>query len=518
MRSSLPFFLFPLAGILQTFSLAPYNFWILGPISVLLIVIAADALNTKKATISAKRSLLFGWLFGLGLFGSGASWVYVSIHVYGYASPFLATTLTLVFVAGLALFHSLQFYLYFRLRTASALFNTFLFTAIWIASDLFRSHFLTGFPWLFLGYSHVQGPLSGWVPVIGVYGITAVIVWSGCTLGLLPSMIGRKHFATGQILTLGSALGLWLIAIPLNTMHWTQASSEALKVSLMQLNIPQELKWQPAQRRKTLAMLETMSNEHWDSDILIWPETAIPMLYDQVLPYLDRMSALARAQDTAIISGIPYRHFDEEQNPVLHNSVVSFGLGEGINHKQRLVPFGEYVPLQEILRGLIAFFDLPMSDFRKGSPNQELLKARDFRVAPFICYEVVYPEFVRQRAVDSDLMLTISNDAWFGTSIGPLQHLQMAQMRAAENGRYMLRGTNNGVTAIIDQHGKIVAKTEQFIETVLEGEIRTVSGRTPYSYLGNIPIYLLILVSLILRFSMGSIKTRDPKASEPVAS
>lgn len=481
------------AGSLQTLSLAPYGIWPLAILSVVLILWATKALNILIET-SPKQGAFYGWLFGLGLFGSGASWVYVSIHVYGYASPALAGFLTVLFVGLLALFPALSFYLYFRWRQSCALRNVLFFTAIWVLGDAFRTVFLTGFPWLFVGYSHVHSLLAGLTPVIGVYGLTLVTVLTGATAYHLCTQAPKN-----QKMLLGSVvMAAWLSGITLEKIDWTTPVKDGTrKVALAQLNIPQELKWLPSQRRKTLHLLEQLTNDHWQNDIIVWPETAVPILYDRALPYLERMGRIAREKDISIISGIPYRQFNDDGSQTVHNSILSIGKGDGIYHKQKLVPFGEYVPLQDLLRGLIAFFDLPMSDFRRGPEDQDLLAANKDSISPFICYEVVYPDFVNSRATDADILLTISNDSWFGASIGPLQHLQMAQMRAAEQGRYMIRGTNNGVSAIIDHKGYITAESEQFVQTVLSSEVKIMEGRTPFSYLGSYPIFALCALTLI---------------------
>jgi apolipoprotein N-acyltransferase len=225
------------------------------------------------------------------------------------------------------------------------------------------------------------------------------------------------------------------------------------------------------------------------------------LLYDQALPFIERVSEEAKTHNSNIISGLPFRQIDTENNNIiLHNSIVSFGQGEGLYHKQKLVPFGEYVPFQDILRGLIDFFDLPMSDFRTGSADQLPLSSFEYHVAPFICYEVVYPDFVRQNIKDSEFMLTISNDSWFGASIGPLQHLEMAQMRAAENRRYMIRGTNNGISAVIDEHGQITDQTEQFVKATLYSKIKLFQGETPFMNYGTWPVGLLSALSILFCF------------------
>jgi apolipoprotein N-acyltransferase len=507
------------AGAIQTLTLAPFNYWILGPASIALILWSTRALHVNQVTTNIQNDnaqndnaqskhhpktngFLYGWVFGLGLFGSGASWVYVSINTYGHAPPALAAGLTLFFVAGLALFTALNFWLYFKLKTDNILKNGLLFLCVWVLGDGFRTIFLTGFPWLFLGYGHLNSPLAGWIPILGIYGITALSVASGITIALLiaPVPNGLKIKSAIAILL------FWLSGPLLNHIQWASENKPALKVALIQTNIPQEEKWKPSQRWKTLRLLEKMSQKQWHNDIIIWPETAVPKLYDLAKPFIDKMSLQAEEHKSNIISGIPFRSIDQDSGTqTLHNSIVSFGKGDGIYHKQKLVPFGEYVPLQDILRGLIAFFNLPMSDFRTGAPDQALLDSFGYVASPFICYEVVYPDFVASRAKDADYLLTISNDSWFGESIGPLQHLEMAQMRAAENARYMVRGTNNGISAMINEKGLIIDQTEQFVRTTLESELRSFSGRTPFSYLGSYPLFILCGFTLIWFFAISRI-------------
>ena len=472
------------SGALQTLTLAPFGAWWLAPFSILLLLWSSKALHAD----TPGRPILYGWLFGVGLFGSGASWVYVSINTYGHAPPPLAASLTLVFVMGLALFHAFQFWLFYKIRTPSIRTNALIFLALWILSDAFRTDFLTGFPWLFLGYGTLDSPLAGWIPIVGVYGLTAILVASGLVMTVLINDTSSLASRSAAVIL----IALWIAGPALNKVEWTRDTGDELKVAMLQINIPQELKWLPSQRRKTLRLLENMTIEHWDHDVIVWPETAVPMLFDQARPLLQRIERQATKEDVNIITGIPYRDYDEgSRKNTLHNSIYSFGKGEGINHKQKLVPFGEYVPMENQLRGLIAFFDLPMSDFNKGPAKQELLRSKSHHVAPFICYEVVYPDFVAQRSENADYLLTISNDSWFGTSIGPLQHLEMAQFRAAENGRYMVRATNNGVSAMIDHKGQITAQSEQFVQTSLSADLKIFAGRTPYSIVKSAPLFIL---------------------------
>jgi apolipoprotein N-acyltransferase len=268
----------------------------------------------------------------------------------------------------------------------------------------------------------------------------------------------------------------------------------------MQGNVEQNLKWDPAQLNAQLALYRDMSLSAQPTDLIVWPETAVPVLKEHAAGYLSVMDRFARERQAALITGVPIRQANERGEPRYYNAVSVVGDGSGDYLKQKLVPFGEYVPLQEVLRGLIAFFNLPMSDFARGSSTQPLLQAKGHKIATYICYEVVYPEFAAGLAAQSELLLTVSNDAWFGSSIGPLQHLQMAQMRALEAGRWMIRATNNGMTVLIDPYGRITTQLPQFERGVLYGEVQPMQQLTPYLRWRTWP--LIILCGLLFAWAL----------------
>jgi apolipoprotein N-acyltransferase len=476
----------PLAGGLVTLSLAPFALW---PSAILGCAIYAYLL----ASCSPRQALWRGWLFGLGLFGSGASWVYVSIHVYGNASVALAAALTVLFCAGLALLHALQAWLYTRVVRPLPGGMLLGFAAFWVFGEWLRSWLLTGFPWLYLGYAHVDTWLAGWAPITGVYGLSFAVAFSASCVFLT-----WRSPQPATILSYAGLLAtLWGGGLMLKPIEWVAPASELpLSVALYQPNIPLEEKWDRRNYQKILRQYERAVRPAFAQDLVIWPESAIPRVYDRARDFLDPIARAASLSDTVLITGIPTR---DEQGRYF-NSIIALGQGSGQYDKQRLVPFGEYVPLEKWLRGLIDFFDLPMSSFSRGAANQGPLQAGDNRIAPLICYEVVYPELTARSARNAEMLVTISNDSWFGRSIGPLQHLQMARMRALENGRYLLRGTNNGVSAIIDHRGRIVARSEQFVETTLVGDAQVMLGNTPFSSFGSLP--LLIALGLLIG-SMG---------------
>ncbi len=492
-RPLLVLVLAPLAGALITLSLAPFDLW---PLGILGCALYAYLLST----CTPRAAIWRGWLFGVGLFGTGVSWVYVSIHVYGYASVPLAAALTAAFCAALALLHALFAGCYVRYVRAFPGGMLIGFPALWVLFEWLRSWLLTGFPWLYLGYAHTDTWIAGWAPILGVYGISFICALTGSCLFLAWRSRQPAACVTYAVIT----VTLWAGGGVLKPIQWVaNASPEPLSVAIYQPNIPQEHKWDPDWYEPILYQLRDASNPLFGHDLLVWPEAAIPGYYERARDFLAPMALRAVAEETAIITGIPHRGDGEG---TYHNSMMVLGNGEGVYHKRHLVPFGEYVPLEHWLRGLIAFFDLPMSSFSPGPAHQPPLQVGAYRVAPFICYEIVFPDRVAAGAREADLLLTISNDTWFGASIGPLQHLQIAQMRALETGRYLIRGTNNGVSAIIDHRGQILARTGQFVETTLEGEVQVMLGLTPFASFGSWPVILgcagvlLLMVLMYLGF------------------
>nr|MDT0252079.1 apolipoprotein N-acyltransferase [Endozoicomonas sp.] len=293
----------------------------------------------------------------------------------------------------------------------------------------------------------------------------------------------------------------WALAWPLANIQWTEKTGE-LSFSAVQGNIPQNLKWDPDFIQSTISTYAGLSEDQWEQDLIIWPENAIPLFYNRakgLMTYLDRQ---ARQNNSTLILGMPVDDNSGSETRY-YNSILAMGEGypsaegSGRYNKQKLVPFGEYVPMEFMLRGLIDFFNLPMSDFTRGHSEQELIQAGDVKIATYICYEVVYPDFAAQMARESGLLITISNDTWFGKSIGPIQHFQIARMRALETGRFMIRATNDGITALINEKGDVVKTIPRFTTGVLSAEAEVRSGNTPFMILGSWPVLLLSLLLVL---------------------
>jgi apolipoprotein N-acyltransferase len=475
----------PLAGALVTLSLAPFEFW---PLGILSCAIYAYLL----CTCTTREAVWRGWLYGLGMFGSGVSWVYVSIHVHGNAGIPLAVFLTVLFCAGLALLHALFAWCYVRYIRQLPGGMLAGFPALWVLFEWLRDWLFTGFPWLYLGYAHVETSISGWAPVTGVFGLSFICALTGSCLFL--AWRSRKPFAyvTYSVIL----VTLWGGGEVLKSTPWvTNAAALPVTVAIVQPNVPQEHKWDPQWYRPIIEQLRTATTPALEQDIVIWPESAVPNYYQRAQDFLEPEARRAKETKTTLITGIPFRPAGGKS---YYNGITAMGYGEGVYYKQRLVPFGEYVPLEGMLRGLIEFFDLPMSSFSPGPANQPPLKAGAYRISPFICYEIVYGGLVARNARDADMLITISNDSWFGNSIGPWQHLQIAQMRGRENGRYVIRATNNGISAIIDHQGRILKRTEQFVATTLTGEAEAMMGRTPFGAFGNTPVIASCFIGLFL--------------------
>lgn len=475
------------AGAITTFALAPFDIWPLALVSLVVLY-----LGLRES--SPRQGLWRGWSYGFGLYGAGTSWIYVSIHTYGGAPPLLAGFLMLGFTAAVAFFFALPTWIWARWirRNDAPLADALAFAAMWLAQEAFRGWFLTGFPWLYSGYSQLDGPLSGLAPMGGMWLISFTLALSAALLCNLPRL--RTHtpsLAAGVILLVAP----WVLGLSLKNHEWTTPAGAPLSVAAIQGNVAQSMKWDPAQLDAQLALYRDMTFRSKRADLIVWPETAIPILKESAEGYLSMLGRFAADRHSALITGVPIRQKGGHGENRYYNGITVVGEGDGTYLKQKLVPFGEYVPLQDLLRGVIAFFDLPMSDFARGPSEQALLQVKGYQVAPYICYEVVYPEFAAGLAAQSDLLLTVSNDTWFGTSIGPLQHLQMAKMRALEAGRWMIRATNNGVSALINPFGKITETIPQFQQGTLYGEVVPMHELTPYLRWRSWP---LTIVSILL--------------------
>lgn len=488
-----------MAGAANTLAFAPYSLWWLPFITLAILVWCTGRANHSKI------SALYGLCYGIGWFGVGISWVHVSIDQFG-GLPFLAGLgVMALLVAYLALFPAFACWLY--RKYSSPLLSALLFAACWTLAEALRGWLFTGFPWLSLGYSQTNHGLQHWAPLIGETGISFLLAFIAAIFaGIIQKHAFLTRFAYPVI------AGCLLLVSPYLTLFkgWhTQESS--VSVALVQGNIKQEMRWIPEQEWPAMLKYLDLSEPYLNTDLIIWPEAAIPQLEPIAGGYLSNLDSKAFTNNTTIITGIIDYHFKTQQ--AWNNLIVvgkrnsSDAAGHyGYNHSNRyskhhLLPIGEFVPFENWLRKLAPLFDLPMSSFSRGDYIQSNLLANGYHILPAICFEIAFAQQISANfTAKTQILLTVSNDAWFGDSIGPHQHLQIAQMRAAEFGRPLLRATNNGITATIDASGQIQKQLPQFTEAVLQDEIQLTSGQTPYSIIGNWPLLGLSVLIFSIAF------------------
>jgi len=477
-----------LCGALVPLGFAPFGWY---PLTLLAITALAALLVDARP----RDALLLGWLFGIGQFGVGVSWVYISIYLYGQASLWLSIFVMLLLVAFLALFPALMAWaLGCAAVKPAGRFVVLIFPAAWTLTEWLRSWLFTGFPWLNLGYSQMDGPLLGFAPLLGVYGVSWLVVLSAGLLLWAWRTRGRGRLVAGSALVV-----IWLGGFALNQLHWTEVTGDKLRATLVQGNIPQELKWQPEQQDATLERYVALTRQHLDSDVVLWPETAVPAFYDQVeADFLKPLGVELQQYGVSLLTGIPVL---ERSRWAYFNAVISLDQPRRFYYKVHLVPFGEYLPLRDWLADVLNFLPVPQADFSAGNLQQPLLTAAGYPVGSSICYEIAFGEQLIRALPEAAFLVNVSNDAWFGDSLAPHQHLEMARMRARETERYVLRATNTGISAIIDADGRLLVQSKQARTETISADLQPRGGATPYVRWGNWPV--VIACSLVLLAGLG---------------
>lgn len=487
-----------LCGLSLVFAYAPYSLWWIPFVSLPIFFYQINNTSPKSA---AKQ----GFIFGFGWFASGISWVHVSIDQFGGMPLAASLFLMLLLCLYLALFPALACYLAARFSLQKQL-MLWQFVPAWIFSEWLRGWFLTGFPWLSLGYSQIDSPLRVLAPVIGEVGMTTVLI---IICIALFNLINKKRLIIHTL----SLVAWGLILAVFGLVSWVEPTGQSKKVALVQGNIAQSIKWEPEQEWPTMLKYLDLTRKNYDAELVVWPESAIPALEPLASEYLDLVNQAAALNNTTVITGI--LNYNMETKEYFNGLIV---LGKKYSkdtqgsyyynnsnrfYKYHLLPIGEFVPFQEWLRPLAPFFNLPQSSFSKGEYVQNNLTAHDLKISPLICFEIAFPEQLAANfSGDTNMLLTVSNDAWFGRSHGPHQHMDIARMRALEFGRPLLRSTNTGITAIVDHQGNYIAQLPQFIEDVLKADVSLVTGRTPFSLFQRYPTFIFAIVlfaALILR-------------------
>jgi apolipoprotein N-acyltransferase len=472
-------------GCLFTLAFEPVGLWPLAP--VLLIPFFYVCL-----TMPAKAATRLGFYFGLGLFLCGTYWIYLSVTGPGQAAWWIGALLVVLLTLIMASYLALTAWLINRLGKDQPWRLLLIAPVAWTLVEWLRGWLFSGFPWMSLGYAQIDTSLAGWAPVLGVYGVSVLLALSSSAA--LIAMVQRGRL---RLLAAGIVVAPWILGAALGQVEWTAASAAPIRVTVIQAGIPQELKWLPEQRELTKQFYRQSTVAAAGSTLVVWPEVAIPSVTDRETQYIASLHELAEQNDQAIIFGILEREFLPGGDFNIYNSVLLLrGSTQQVYRKRHLVPFGEYFPVPAMVREWLRMMNLPFSDLLPGAEGQPLLTLADgTRLAVAICYEDSFGAELLAGLPEASLLINVSNDAWFGDSIAPHQHLQIARMRSLETGRFTVRATNTGISAYIDASGRLLQTGAQFEPVQMTADIEPRSGLTPYARYGNWPaISLCVLV------------------------
>jgi apolipoprotein N-acyltransferase len=498
-------------GASMVLAFAPFGVY---PIAVLALALFYQLVQGCQG----RGAFGLGWVFGLGLFGFGIFWIRISLNEFGNMAPAIANTLMLLFVAGMALYYGLAAW---SIRRLEALLRRrrwvgplLVLPAVWVLLEWVRGWLFTGFPWLLAGTGQIDGPLAGLAPVVGVHGVSlavalsAGLLWGSVRWSLqareadADAGLGLRRAARAAAVSLAL---LWGGAFGLGQIEWTRVEGAPFQAAIVQGNVEQSLKWHPDGLVPTLEIYLRLTRAVLDSALVVWPETAVPDFLHEVQQVLiEPLAQTARDTDTEIVIGVPIMETRERY----YNGLISLGSTSDRYYKRHLVPFGEFLPFKAQLRPLIDWFEVPMSDFSRGSAPAPLLQVGTDEVGVSICYEDVFPDQVRQALPDADYLINVSNDAWFGDSLAPHQHLEQARMRALENGRWLVRATNSGISAFIDHRGRVQGSIPLFERASLTAEIERRAGATPFSRWGSVPTLALAALMLVAALLVGGGRRR----------
>ena len=478
------------AGAVLPLAFAPFGLYPVAFASLAALFLAWHRCATPR------HAFLLGWLFGLGSFGAGISWVYESFQFASVAGA-LAFALTVGLVACLALYPAVLGWIVLRIApVGDAPRLLAVYPAAWTLWEWFRGWAFTGFPWLQVGYAQIDGPASGWLPVLGVHGAGALVAFVAG--GLALAVLRRDGRAAAS---LAGAAALWGAGVGLVRIDWVQPAGPPVTAAIVQGNVAQDRKWRPEMRMPTLELYAALTREHFDADLVVWPETAIPAFLGTQLEFTRSLREEAVGHGSAVVAGVPVR---EAAGGSYLNAVAMLGPEPRLYFKRRLVPFGEYMPFASVLGPVPEALGIPMANFSSGPPEQEPMRLGPHVLGVSICYEIAFGGAVRLDLPEAALLLTVSNDAWFGDSIGPHQHLEIARVRAAETGRWLVRATNTGLSGVVSPRGEVRGLLPQFEVAADTFEVVPMRGQTPYVRFGDAPV----LVALALWLVAGLVRSR----------
>ncbi len=475
------------AGALLGLSFAPIGWW---PLAILM----PAALIALWDGASPRRAAVLGFWFNAGTFAVGTYWLYISLQLIGHAPVPLALALMAALVSIMGGYHALLGWFVAKyLPTRGAVRWLIGVPGAWLLIEWFRSWFLTGFGWLALGYAHTDNWLGSYAPLVGQYGMGLLtVLLAGCLVALL---LGTK---SARVVAVSVAVIVTGLGFALRNVEWTRPFGKPISVAVVQGAIPQDEKWIDDHLDKILDTFRTLTRQAHGADLIVWPESTIPDLINQHIPYIKEVYQEASATGSALVLGaIRMEPGQGSEKDKYYNSVLSWDRnveGVGIHDKHHLVPFSEFFPVPEFIRSWLRLMDLPYSSFDRGAADQNPLEAAGQYIAASVCYEDGYGSTQLAELRTATMLVNVTNDSWFGRSTARYQHLQISRLRAREAGRPMVRAANDGVSAVIGARGEIVVSAPEYEANVMRGELQPRTGLTPYARVGNWPVVCLALV------------------------
>jgi len=474
---------------------APFGWW---PIAVL----APAALFALIRGLPPRRAGWTGAAFGAGLFAFGTYWLYTCLHVFGLVPIWLTVILQAALICLMSLYSAALCYLANRFWLKPGATRAWLvLPVLWVLLEWLRGWALSGFPWLSLGYAMIDSPLKGWAPLFGVYGVT----WAAATTAVALNVLLSPGVAiVRRLIALAGIAALFLIPALLARHDWTRAAGSPVSIAAVQGAVSQDQKWQSKNLDETMQRYSRLTADAWGARLIVWPEAALPVLANDIPDYLRRLQSQGRAHDADIALGLV--NHEPATKRYYNGLLVLSESGGGWYYKRHLVPFGEYFPVPAFVRSWLRLMSLPYDDISAGREHQPTLSAAGQKLGLTICYEDAFGSRQLEVLRDATLLINVTNNAWYGNSTAPHQHLQIARMRALEAGRYLVRAANDGITAAIGPHGEILARLPQFQEAVLRADVLPMTGLTPYARLGNYPVVIgagLLLAVAVWRRRQG---------------
>jgi apolipoprotein N-acyltransferase len=498
------------AGAALNLAFAPISWWPVG-------VIAPAGLFALIRGLPPRRAARVGAAFGLGLFAVGTYWLYTCLHVFGLVPVWLTVLLQAALVASMSAYTAAVCFLANRFWLKPGMTRDWLvLPGLWMLLEWLRGWALSGFPWLSLGYAFIDSPLAGWAPVLGVYGVTwaAAVVASGVVVLVIPAQASavrpgavRPGAAPAGAARPGAArayaarivaaavIAAVFVAPWLAARHpWTRPLGAKIPVAAVQGAVSQDRKWQIDNRDATLTRYAQLNDQAWGARLIVWPEAALPVLANDIPDYLQNLRAAGRAHDADFAIGLV--NYEPATGRYFNGLLVMNAEGGGWYYKRHLVPFGEYFPVPDFVRSWMRLMSLPYDDISAGAEHQPLLRAAGQGLGLTICYEDAFGSSQLAVLRQATLLINVTNNAWYGDSAAPHQHLQISRMRALEAGRFLIRAANDGITAVIGPRGEVAARLPQFREAVLRAEVQPMTGLTPYARFGNYPVVASALALL----------------------